>query len=272
MKKILDKVSFLEDAETRLRQLLELREVLGKWLSRCPEGKIHIVKSKKRIQYYLRKDNTDKSGQYISKEKQSLIRTYVQKAYNEKAVKILDKEIRIIDKFVQDYSKCATLLSDIYSDLPDPVKELVNPIDISDDEYVKAWESVSFTPKRMIETSNAYITDQSEIVRSKSELNIANCLKKRNIPYRYECPLEIRKGVIIHPDFTALNVRERKIYYWEHRGMMDDREYAQNSVLRIKEYESCGIFPGKGLIITEETLKCPLGTKEIMNVIDTYLL
>jgi hypothetical protein len=40
----------------------------------------------------------------------------------------------------------------------------------------------------------------------------------------------------------------------------------------VKEYEKNGIFLGGSLIITEETLRQPLGTDEIKNVIHHYLL
>jgi hypothetical protein len=53
---------------------------------------------------------------------------------------------------------------------------------------------------------------------------------------------------------------------------MDDREYAKYAVDRIKEYQNNQIFLGDGLIITEETLKQPLGTEEINRVIQKYLL
>ena len=78
--------------------------------------------------------------------------------------------------------------------------------------------------------------------------------------------------IVIYPDFTVLNVKQRKIFYWEHRGMMDDREYSIPAVWRVKEYEKNGIFLGGSLIITEETLRQPLGTDEIKNVIHHYLL
>ncbi len=271
MKNILTRILLQEDAETRIKQIIEAKETLSKWLARCPEGKIHVVTSKSRIQYYLRKDGSDKSGKYISKEKSNVIRTYLQKSYNEKAIKILNNEILLLKQFIQDYTDCSMQLRELYSALPFPARDYILPIDLSDDDYVKLWKNATFTPKEIRESQHAFITDRSEIVRSKTELNIANILNSLNIPYRYECPLEIRKGQIIHPDFTVLNVRERKTLYWEHRGMMDDREYAQNSVARIKDFASCGIYPGKGLIITEETLKNPLGTREIRNIIQTYL-
>lgn len=58
---------------------------------------------------------------------------------------------------------------------------------------------------------------------------------------------------MIHPDFTILDLKNRREIYWEHRGMMDDEEYARNTVVRIKMMMKNGIVIGKNLIISEET-------------------
>ncbi len=123
-----------------------------------------------------------------------------------------------------------------------------------------------------VKKSNPVAEDEESKSDQSQNLNIANTLNKLKIPYKYECPLEVRKGLCFYPDFTVLNVRKRKVYYWEHRGMMDDREYAKHAVSRIKEYESNGIIIGKNLIISEETSSTPLGSNDIIRLIDAYLL
>lgn len=116
-----------------------------------------------------------------------------------------------------------------------------------------------------------YLTDNGEYVRSKSELNIANLLYKMNVPYKYECPLTFSNGKIIYPDFTLLDIRNRREVYWEHRGMMDDRNYLKHTVQRGKDYRKEGIYIGDHLLITEETSVLPLGTDEILSVIQHFL-
>ena len=75
-------------------------------------------------------------------------------------------------------------------------------------------------------------------MRSKSELNIADTLYKMEIPYKYKCPFVLMNGRTVHPDFTILDIVNRREIYWEHRGMMDDRMYLKQSVQRIKEYRN----------------------------------
>ena len=76
----------------------------------------------------------------------------------------------------------------------------------------------------------------------------------------------------IYPDFTVLNVKKRKEYYWEHFGMMDDPSYAEKVLQKLSTYEQNGIFPGEQLIITFETRKNPLNQKQISNLIEHYFI
>ena len=94
--------------------------------------------------------------------------------------------------------------------------------------------------------------------------------KQKGIPYKYECPKALLNGKEIYPDFTVLNVKARKEIYWEHRGMMDDREYAKQAVFKLKSLMKNGIILGDNLIITEETTANPLGTNEIETIINRF--
>ena len=81
---------------------------------------------------------------------------------------------------------------------------------MSDEDYIEQWLSQSYERKTISEDLPIYITEKGERVRSKSEINIANTLFKMNVPYKYECPLELANGIIIHPDFTLLDIDSRQ--------------------------------------------------------------
>lgn len=59
---------------------------------------------------------------------------------------------------------------------------------------------------------------------------------------------------------------------WEHCGKMNDSEYSANLVKRLALYAQKNIIPGKNLILSMETLEQPLSTKDIENLIKTFLL
>lgn len=239
-------------------------------LKKAPEGKIHIMKRNNALQYYLRKSSREKTGDYIKKSELATIKMYLQKSYDEKVVKLIKDEYPKIEKCLIDSRNLSVQIQEIYSKYPSEVKMLIEPIDCNDEDFCNLWLSVPYEKKPILENMQVYETDKGDYVRSKSEINIANALFKKNIPYRYECPLQLAGGNVVYPDFTILDVKRRKVVYWEHRGMMDDRDYAKASVLRIKEYQKNGIFLGDGLIITEEASTVVLGTNEIDSIIRHY--
>lgn len=258
------------EAQKRLNELYKIRTMLEKESTTRLEGNLHIVCSEKRIQYYIRTDPKDKSGKYLRKSETTKIKQYLQKKYNERVFMIISKEIKGIEKLLYLNGSAVEEIREIYSDNHREINMNIDPIDISDDDYKNEWISREYNCKKIPDGAPIYTSDKGDRVRSKSELNIANMLFKKNIPYKYECPLVLSSGMTIYPDFTVLNICDRKEIYWEHRGMMGDEKYANHSVYRLKQYSKENIFLGDNLIITEETLENPLGTDEIERIINHY--
>lgn len=255
----------------RCKEISLHRREIEKRLDKYPNGKIHIIQSRRRIQFYLRTEPSDRSGKYISKKNISTIKTFLQKKYDEQALNILLEEEKNLKQFLNTIQQSKSI-RDIYSNNPKEIKEKLNPNDMSDADYAEQWQNWEYIPKSIDPNKVTFVTNKGETVRSKSELNIANMLDRKKIPYRYECPVRMSNGDILHPDFTVLNVKTRKEYIWEHRGMMDDRGYAEDTVQRIKKLNRNGYLLGKNMIITEETGRSPLGTEEIIRVIENFLI
>lgn len=244
--------------------------MLERKCEKYPEGKIHIVKNKDRVQYYLRTDPKDKSGVYLQKKQKDKIELYLQKRYDEEALKLIQKEIESLEILFKKTESINYKIQNLYSNNPPEIQNHIEPLDMSNQDYAKQWQAKAYQKKELASNVPVYITERGEQVRSKSELNIANRLFKMNIPYKYECAFPLSNGRVFYPDFTVLEMRTRREIYWEHRGMMDNRDYANHSVQRIKEYNHEGIYLGENLIITEETSTLPLGTREIEKIIMHY--
>lgn len=86
-----------------------------------------------------------------------------------------------------------------------------------------------------------------DMLRSKSEVIIANLLHDREIPFKYEMPLLAGDGTIKLPDFTISWKGET--LFWEHLGLLDLSDYAQQWKDKRAWYDQW--FPGR-LITTEE--------------------
>jgi exodeoxyribonuclease V alpha subunit len=88
------------------------------------------------------------------------------------------------------------------------------------------------------------------MVRSKSEVIIANLLTAGGIPFRYELPLFAPDGTFYLPDFT-IDWRGKK-FFWEHLGMLRDPKYKKAWETKKKWYAKH--FPD-ALLVTEESPK-----------------
>ncbi len=193
-------------------------------------------------------------------------------------------------------------LTAIYTKLCPARQSLVTPITLTDAQYAAQWQAVSWTGLPFSPDSPDYTTARSERVRSKSEVIIADTLARHGIPYRYEYPLELKTARSInsinsvnsihharsvnsvnsarsinsahtfHPDFLCLNVRTRAEFYWEHFGLMDNPDYLERTLVKLKDFADIGLFPGKNLIFTMEVATCPLSTRLIENLINEFLL
>lgn len=103
-------------------------------------------------------------------------------------------------------------------------------------------------------------TERGDLVRSKSEVIIANALeqfeKTRRLRYSYEKPLAVADGSYRLPDFTIET--EHGTWYWEHCGMLGLPEYARRWNEKLRWYAEQGITPwtetnvAGRLIVTED--------------------
>jgi len=100
------------------------------------------------------------------------------------------------------------------------------------------------------------------LVRSKSEVIIANLLFHDEIPFEYETPLYAPDGSMYLPDFTV-SFRGEK-YYWEHVGMLHDSAYKNHWEEKKAWYDKH--FPNR-LITTCESNDL---TKNAQNIINKY--
>ncbi len=85
------------------------------------------------------------------------------------------------------------------------------------------------------------------MVRSKSEVIIANMLFDREIAFEYEKPLYASDGSFYLPDFTILWRGER--FFWEHLGLLARDEYKRKWAIKAAWYEKH--FPGRLVTTTE---------------------
>jgi len=235
----------------------------------APDGELRFNRHGNRIQYYCRTDPKDTAGKYIKTNNRDFAAALAQKDYDKKVLKLAQGELRNIHLLLKQYEKGQ--IETVYEKLQDPRQKLIQPVILTDEQYVNNWLEVAYEKKALPDDAPEFFTAKGERVRSKSEIIIADTLSRMNVPYRYEFPLKLKGIGTIHPDFTVLNVRLRKTFLWEHFGMMDDPEYSVKALAKIDSYEKNGYYPGSQLILTYETSSYPIRTKLIEELISHYL-
>ena len=256
----------LKDREEYLFRLKKEKE---KDLKTAPEGLLRVCSSRNRVQYYQRIDPKDFNGSYIKEKDIHLAKRLAQKDYNQKILKVIEKELECIKKYVTSYPEKNA--EEVYEHLHKERQKLICAIRETDEQYVQKWRTVEYEGKGFSEDAPKFYTNRGERVRSKSEWIIADLLDKEGIPYRYEYPVYLKGFGKVYPDFTVLNVRTRRELQWEHFGMMDSPTYAEKAINKIQLYEQNKIYPGENLLLTYETNKNPINPKAVLRSIHRYL-
>ena len=201
-------------------------------------------------------------------------------------------------------NRCEELTQLLTTKLRPARRLLITPVTLTDSQYAAQWQAVPWKGLPFAPDSPDYTTARGERVSSKSEVIIADTLARHGIPYRYEYPLELnyrrngrggtsrsdlkdtpthgadtvnsetsyRPGRTVHPDFLCLNVRTRAEFYWEHFGLMDEPDYLERTLAKIKDYAESDILPGKNFLFTMESVVCHLSTIQVENLINEFLI
>ena len=254
----------------RLHELEKYKKRKENALKRAPRGKLRISNTKSGPQYYYRQFENEKTGIYLPKKEITLVRRLGQKDYDQRTLKSIENEMNAITKFLERYPCPAA--EEVFLCMSEFRRELISPLEMTDEMFVEEWLSQEYARKDPPDPDTGFPTKHGEIVRSKSEWIIASLLEDYCVPFRYEAPIYLEDMGIVHPDFTVLNVRLRKMRYWEHEGMMDNPEYAEYAIRKERAYIRNGFYPGDSLILTSETRTQPLNPDLVKKMIEKYCL
>lgn len=262
----------LDELNERLITIEKIIKIKEKNLENAPNGRLRISIEENNTRYYFRHEGGNTNGKYLRNPNTTLVKQLAQKTYDEKILRYLKKEYFQLKNLCQFYKKNDA--ENIFRNLTEERKKLIDPITLDNEEYAQLWleDKEKILKKDVLPPSDKdFFTDKGEHVRSKSEVIIANILNRMGVPYYYEFPLKLKNNVTVHPDFCCLNLRTRKEIFWEHFGLMDDNNYSNNAVKKIRNYTENGYFAGDSFIYTMETSDQTLNTKEIEKIVKNYL-
>lgn len=260
---------YIENLIERQNKIFNLINAIEQRLPNFPEGKLRVQQHKKTASYYMVEEGKNDNGKLLKKGERKLAMELAQKSYYQKVLRTAKEEQKLIGQFLQRLPD--PTYEGVYQSLPEPRQDLITPLVLTDEEYVRRWLNHPYVQKGFSDRAPFYETLNGERVRSKSEMLIADHLKAKNIPYKYECPLEVGNKVF-HPDFTILRMSDRTEVYYEHLGKMGDAEYAADNLDRLNKYALNGYTLGERLFITMESAECPLDIRVLDKMIDKSFL
>jgi len=99
-------------------------------------------------------------------------------------------------------------------------------------------------------------TARGEMVRSKSEVIIANLLHSMGISYAYEQPFTGKDGSVKYPDFTIEDAETGQRVFLEHLGLLHNSAYKRRWDAKVEWYRDQGVLSAEegegdgGLLLT----------------------
>lgn len=222
--------------------------------------------------YYRAVNNNGKREQIIIplgfSGQAALINDLKEGRYIKKALPILKKNLKAYNGLlsqmqIYDPQQIKETLPDYYSDLD------VRRILLEGDIEPAIWECEEYEKNVGFPENLKYKSEGGLQTRSKAEADIATKLEQSGLRFRYEPILYLGRHRV-SPDFEILHPIFRREYYWEHLGQMDNPDYANRNMDKLRLYAEYGYHPGENLIITWETKLYPLNFEHINDRIRTY--
>lgn len=253
----------LEEYESLQNQIEQTKDKL----KGMPDGKLLFSRSQNQVKWYV-SDGHKKV--YLSKKQRHIAEQLAAKKYLELKLEDLLNKKQMIENYFEYYIEEAGTAEELLH--PDSKYfELLAPYFSLQKEELSLWMNEPYERNEKYPERLLHKTSSGIYVRSKSESMIEMFLHTNQIPFRYECALRLDE-VTLYPDFTIMHPKTKKIYYWEHFGLMDDPAYVRNACSKLELYANYGIIPSIQLITSYETKEYPLNYLDVARIGAQYFL
>ena len=242
--------------------------------------------------WHLEKSRTLKSGKsyyravipgksqkrYLGTERNADVINMKRLRYAKEAVSILEGNIRLLEMLTEGYID--TDYKTINSRLPATYRTDITKMESRAFETSFPEEAISWKRELELEKSKypPYRPEQLKhpaldgtLMRSKSEVIIANIMLMAGIPFVYEVPMFI-DGQMLLPDFKILSLVDLKtVIIIEHQGMVFVDDYAGKFIRSIKLYLKSEWMPNHNLFFTFDNAKETLDVRQVMSVLRKHV-
>ena len=235
-------------------------------ISSYPDGSIYHTQNGTYDQWYLYTDSNPRK--YIKKDETEIIPTMAMKKYE---VLLLD-ELKLEEKLLSEYEKLIrSKNSESMLRMDSPYHDMLLSSYQSIDSRVASFLNQSKESNEFLTENLKFKVDSNMIVRSKSEMLIAQGLKNAHIPFLYEQTILLDNHKL-SPDFTIMHPKTGAKFIWEHLGLMDNANYLDRNKEKLSIYLDNGWLPGINLILTSETSQAPFSSYIVDKTISHFFL
>jgi len=191
---------------------------------------------------------------------------------------------RVLDKEIRDLSHnlyCLKKLRESYREINIgfDIQNLKNDFSNINEKMIAgamytpeqfAWMQAEYNQLAYAPEEKKHSTSHGLKVRSKNEVIISEKLYEHRIVFRYEMLLDFAGGLLA-PDFVIKRA-DGKMFYWEHMGLTNNKDYLDRQLQKIKLYASANIVPWDNLIISFDSIDGGIDIRVIESEIRNKLL
>ena len=234
--------------------------------------KVRTLKSG--LSYYVAAIPGDSKKRYIGNDQNSDVINVKKLQYAKEALCALSGNIRLLEMLTENYID--TDYKTINSRLPATYRTDITKMERMAFETSFPEEALKW--KRKLEKEKAeyppYKPEQLKhpaldgtMMRSKSEVIIANIMLMAGIPFVYEVPMFI-DGQMLLPDFRILSLIDLEtVIIIEHQGMVFVDDYADKFIRSLKLYLKSEWTPNNNLFFTFDNAKETIDVRQVMSVL-----
>ena len=257
----------LQDAEALVRILEEEQRNL-----KLPEevwqetGKLMIKESRGYQQFYIREHKGRDGLKTVPRRNQEYINNLATKQYFGNLICSAKENKDIADKLLKLAKEYHDLNreSEVYTARFPMVTETSL---MTKAGFLNHWKQTRTQLNPYRPEEKCYPTHDGAMVRSKSEQSVYNELLKFGIPFQYELELRVN-GKTYYPDFTLLDVVNRKEVYYEHFGLLSDANYRLHYFQKTEAYMTLGLTYGTDYFCTFEDANYPFDIRKVTRFLE----
>lgn len=259
------------DIRDYLKEELERERALfdayKKMLPNLPEGRLETVTSKGKT-YYMVSESGERK--YIGNAEEKTVRQLKLRRFLEESMRDIAANIKRITGLLEKFRPVNP--EAVIGRLPKSYRADFFP-DIPGFDFARSddWDITDYPKSRRHPEQLKHTTLKGDKVRSKSELNIANMLYMKGIPYHYEEPVRL-DGYTVAADFKIAVRSENRFVLLEHIGMLGDEDYEELFVRKFIGYVRCGYVPWRDVFFTFDEGDGNLDTLFLSKLIDKHFL